>query len=248
MKRTTEATTQSLSEVMAHFSPARLISVIGGGGKTTLVHWLTKERAKTGRTLLTSTTAMLRPSFLPIDFGEVTSKANPIALFSHRLSEAKLKGIPPEAIDRLKKERLFNSIIVEADGSNGRPFKSYASYEPPIPQSSDLIALVIGADGFFEPIEQVVHRPQILIEQLGLSPDQAMTPEIFLDHFKCPGGALKNVPTKEVIVLFNRIDRLEDTTFLHSLIPELFQDERVAAVLFTQLTAAKLEAVYYRSD
>ena len=245
MRPRLEPVKSSLEKVMEGFSDARIISVIGGGGKTTFVHWLTKERAKTGRTLLTTTTAMFEPTFLPIDYQTVKSNDNPSALFSHYIRQDKLKGITPEEVDRLKDSHQFDSIIVEADGSKGRPFKSYDSYEPPIPQTSDLVILMVGLDGFNQPISQVVHRPEILAEALSLELSQPMTPEICLRHFKHPKGALKNVPDTEVIVVLNRIDQLADHQVIEQLVPGLFEDQRVKAILLTNLLKPKLEAVYY---
>ena len=233
-----------LIETLNRYRSARVISIIGGGGKTTLVHWLCAQRAMTGSSLLTSTTAMFRPDFLPVDFERVTTEANPVALFSHQIRQDKLKGVEPEEIDRLKASGRFDSIIVEADGSKGLPLKSYGEYEPPIPQSSDLVILVIGVDGFYQPIEEVVHRPEIYAAMTRSRLRSPVTAKNYLRHFRNANGALKNVPDCPVLVMLNRIDLLEDRQVLAELIPGLLSNERVEAVLLTDLSDYRLETVF----
>ena len=150
----------------------------------------------------------------------------------------------PEEIDRLKASGRFDSIIVEADGSKGLPLKSYGEYEPPIPQSSDLVILVIGVDGFYQPIEEVVHRPEIYAAMTRSRLRSPVTAKNYLRHFRNANGALKNVPDCPVLVMLNRIDLLKDREVLAELIPGLLSNERVEAVLLTDLSDYRLETVF----
>lgn len=237
---------ERLEQFFATFLSAGLISLIGGGGKTTIVNWLTRQRAKTGRTLLTSTTNMFQPDFLAVDYKVVTSRANPSALFSEYLRDDKLKGIPPEQVDQLKAEGQFDSIIVEADGSKGLPIKAYGHSEPPIPQTSELVILVLGADGFSQTIEQAVHRPEIYAAATQAKLSDRVTADNYLKFFHHPEGSLKNVPDCPVVIVLNRIDQMSDRTPLIDLIPGFFEEPRVAAVLLTQWQQGRLEASFTR--
>lgn len=222
-----------------------VVSVIGGGGKTTLVNYLTKLYSAQGPTLLTSTTAMFHPDFLPVDFGELKTQANPVALFSQMIREDKLKGIEPEEVDELKQSGRFRLIVVEADGSKGLPFKAYADHEPPIPQSSDLVVLVMGVDGFLQPIEEVVHRPQIFASITQSRLRDPLTPENYLQFYRHEMGTFKNVPDCPVIVLLNRIDQIKNRGILKQLIPGLLNEPRVIAVGLSNLAQSQLETSFF---
>lgn len=238
--------TELLKE-LHRYQEAKLISVIGGGGKTTLVNFLVNQFSKIGPTLLTSTTAMFRPSGMPVDFGVITSVGNPIALFLEQIREDKLKGIPPEEVDALKQQGRFSSVIVEADGSKGLPLKSYEAHEPPIPSLSDVVFLVIGLDGFYQPIENVVHRPDVY-RRLSEAAEDVVTVENYLKHFLHPEGSLKNCPDVPIVVVLNRVDTLTDRSFIDTFIQGLFQAKRVETVFLTNLLAGRLEQAFHRPD
>lgn len=237
---------QQLMVAVERYRDRQLISVIGGGGKTTLVNYLTQYRAQRGPTLLSCTTAMYRPQDMPVDYGVITSVGNPIALFSHLVNENKVKGVEPEVLDDLKAQGRFASIIIEADGSKGRPFKAYGANEPPIPTTSDLVMLVLGIDGFGEPIETIVHRPEIFTEATGATADEPLTVAHFLAYFTHPRGSLKNTPDCPVVVILNRKDQLKDRSILAPLIQGLFQEQRVEEVWLCELADGRLEQVFTR--
>lgn len=235
-----------LVEALNRYQDAKLISVIGGGGKTTLVNYLVDLRSKQGETLLTSTTAMRLPTGMPVDFGVITSVGNPLAFFQEQVSDTKVKGVAPEVIDQLKEQGRFQTIVVEADGSKGLPIKSYEAHEPPIPQSSDVIFLVIGIDALHQPIEEVVHRTEVYLSETKAKPSDSVSVDNYLKHFFAPAGALKNSPSVPVVVLLNRIDQLMERTGLEQLIDGLFKEPRVDAVLLTQLQDGRLEQIFHR--
>lgn len=152
-----------------------LISIVGGGGKTTTMYKLAGELKSIGkRVLVTTTTAILAPELYLYDSlllynGEssrvetLRSSIGHITVLGSTINkEGKLLGVEPEEINRLINNKEYDVIIVEADGSKGRPIKAPAQHEPVIPSSTTAVVGVIGLDSLGKRIsEATVHRPEL---------------------------------------------------------------------------------------
>lgn len=160
----------------APLAASRVVSVVGSGGKTSLLTVLAKDLPGT---VALCTTTHVRP-FAGVP--TVTGGASQVleALSGSRVvcvgtpaSEGKLVA-PQLPIDELA--GLVDHVVVEADGSRHLPFKAHAPWEPVVPACSDACVLVVGAGGFGRPIEEVVHRPGIFCARLGCWEDDLATP------------------------------------------------------------------------
>lgn len=178
---------------------------IGGGGKTTLLRTLAD--ALKGRSVLLCTTTKIFPfPDLPnLTGADETRIAG--ALKQHRtvcvgepLGETGKLSACDVPIQRLKK--LAEFVLVEADGSAGRPLKAHASHEPVIPPESSQTIFVVGASGFGQPIFNAAHRPERYAELAGVNVNSLASPEsearvrlaegvpdrIFLNQAEDPSG------------------------------------------------------------
>ena len=155
-------------------------SVIGSGGKTSLLAALARELP--GTVALTTTTHILPFEGVPLvtstDVGAVAE-----ALAASRVicvgSQAEKNGklVTPElGIDTLAD--LADHVLVEADGARRLPLKAHAAWEPVIPACSGRTILVLGASGLDHPVREVVHRPERFCELAGCAPDVPATPEL----------------------------------------------------------------------
>ena len=149
--------------------PREVVSLIGGGGKTTLLFSLARELGKEGPVLVTTTTKIFFPR------GERVLR-NPKArhpagekgyiVLGQRVKEGKLWGVPPAWIEALRD--YFPYILVEADGSQGRPLKAHAPHEPVLPPSSSLVVILAGASALGRPFsDEYVHRSQLMAQVRG---------------------------------------------------------------------------------
>ena len=155
-------------------------SVIGSGGKTSLLAALARELP--GTVVFTTTTHILPFTGVPL----VTSaNADDVraALAGSRVvcvgSQAEKNGklVTPElGMDVLA--ALADHVLVEADGSRRLPLKAHAPWEPVIPACSGRTILVLGASGLGRPVREVVHRPERFCELAGCAPDDPATPEL----------------------------------------------------------------------
>lgn len=155
-----------------------ITSVIGGGGKTTLLSVLARELSASGATVALTTTT----HFLPFEGmpalsgpGEWNAAASPVACFASPTREGKLT-VPACGIPALAKAADY--VLVEADGSKRLPLKAHADWEPAVPAGSARCVLVLGGSGFGRPVREAVHRPELFCELAGCAGDAVATPEL----------------------------------------------------------------------
>nr|WP_075576189.1 selenium cofactor biosynthesis protein YqeC [Olsenella timonensis] len=155
-------------------------SVIGSGGKTSLLATLARELP--GTVVLTTTTHIL-------PFAGVSLLVSPTAdevAQALRATRVVCVGSPGEKNDKLAAPELgieqlaslADHVLVEADGSRRLPLKAHAPWEPVIPACSARTILVLGASGLGRPVREVVHRPERFCELTGCAPDDVATPEL----------------------------------------------------------------------
>lgn len=156
-------------------------SVVGSGGKSTLINELARELG--GSVIVTTTTHMLAPAGCPLlidptenDIDEALGFSRVICVGS-RAGEGEKIAAPKLSISTLAV--LADCVLVEADGSRQLPLKGHASYEPVIPEESEWTIQVVGASGFGGRVSEVVHRPEIFCELAGCELDDVCTPELY---------------------------------------------------------------------
>ena len=155
-------------------------SVIGSGGKTSLLAALARELP--GTVVLTTTTHILPFEGVPLatstDPGavaEALAASRVVCVGSRAEKNGKLVA-PKLGIDALAS--LADHVLVEADGARRLPLKAHAAWEPVIPVCSGRTVLVLGASGLDRPVRDVVHRPEIFCELAGCGPEDAATPRL----------------------------------------------------------------------
>lgn len=157
-------------------------AVIGGGGKTTLLRTLGEELAEAGSRVLLCASTKIFP------FQGLENRISPgeaelaEALALHRLvcAGAPVPGtgkLTAPGIPMARLAELADYVLVEADGSAGRPFKAHAPHEPVIPPEANQTVLVLGASGFGKPIAQAAHRPALYARLAGVPEDAPATAE-----------------------------------------------------------------------
>lgn len=167
-------------------------AVIGGGGKTTLLRALGEELAVAGHTVLLCTTTKIYPFPGLVNLSAPSERELRETLHSARLAAAGTPipgtdkwGAPELSMDCLA--ALADYVIVEADGSAGRPMKAHAPHEPVVPSQANQTILVVGASGFGRPIAQAAHRPELYAQLAGVSTDAPVSPDVAAAVLKAEG-------------------------------------------------------------
>ncbi|MCI8537469.1 MAG: putative selenium-dependent hydroxylase accessory protein YqeC [Oscillospiraceae bacterium] len=192
-------------------------AVIGGGGKTTLLRVLGEALAQRGERALLCTTAKFLPfpglenlvSPTEEDIQATFRRHHLIAAGAPVPGTGKLAGLE---LPMARLAALADYVLVEADGSAGRPMKAHAPHEPVIPAEANQTVLVIGASGFGQPIFQAAHRPERYAALAGVSLDAEVTPEIAAAVIDAEGFAdrvlVNQVETAEQIAAARRLEEL----------------------------------------
>ncbi len=156
-------------------------SVIGSGGKTSLLAALSRELVAQGASVvLTTTTHILPFEGCPLVTGADGEKVA-TELAGNRVvcvgtpGEAGKLAAPGIAMDKLAS--LADYVLVEADGSRRLPLKAHAAFEPEVPACSAQTITVVGASGFGRPVGEVVHRPEVFCGLAGCGPWDLATPQ-----------------------------------------------------------------------
>jgi probable selenium-dependent hydroxylase accessory protein YqeC len=203
--------------------PGEVISLVGGGGKTTLMFALGRELASGGDCVVTTTTTkILEPSpseapllLLAADEGELMrllldnlDKHRHITLASEKLTSGKLNGISPEFVVELAAFSQVSFIVVEADGAAHRSLKAPNPTEPVIPINTSLVIPVVGVDAVgCRLTEKDVFRPEIVSNLLGLPLGEIISPDAIAFLVTHHQGIIKGSPERARIVPFiNKVD------------------------------------------
>lgn len=157
----------------------RILSIVGSGGKTTLMYALARECARNGeKVVITTTTHIRRPDesdFLMAD-AQIPLVAGKVTVVGTDAPNQKFSMPSDEKLDYIC--RHADRVLIEADGSRRLPIKYPNETEPVIPPGTDLVLLVAGLSALGKPLQDVCHRVWLAQEKLGLSPEQLVTPEI----------------------------------------------------------------------
>lgn len=191
-----------------------LISIVGAGGKSTVLFTLGRELAKAGgRVILTTTTKMARDqvtepacwSVDPVAVEQYLEAGSPLFVALGAVP-GKVTGPPPAGVDRLFAETTADHVLVEADGARSLSIKAPAEHEPVIPGTSTLVIIVAAIDSVSHPIREVAHRPERVAALAGVEVDDAVTVPALASVLLHTDGGLKCIPTTaRVAVVITRI-------------------------------------------
>jgi len=197
-----------------------VISLVGAGGKTTLLYALGRElSALRCGVILTTTTKIFEPEPSPFFLLFLSPELSTIKkwvtehvhchrcllLARERLPNGKLEGIYPEWAEEIFSMDGVTAIINEADGSAGRPLKAPRDGEPVIPKNTTLLVPLIGIDGMGCPLdEERVFRSAIASRLLDLPMGSTITEDaivrLVMEGIKSgPAGA-------RIVPLINKVD------------------------------------------
>lgn len=156
-----------------------IISVVGSGGKTTLIKQLSSRYRSEGKTVLVTTTTHM---FIEEDT-LLTDDAEKIIGVLQETGYA-MAGIPDgEKIKALSRETFdtvcacADVVLVEADGSKRLPLKYPNASEPVIPENTDEILVVCGLNAIGQKAKDVCHRLELVKACLGIEEDTVISAE-----------------------------------------------------------------------
>jgi molybdenum cofactor cytidylyltransferase len=203
--------------------PGDVVSITGGGGKTTILYRLARETvAGGGKAIVTGTTR-----FTPPESGDpppIVLDERPLqllaglrkALESRDLvvagtgwgNQGRILPVETDLIAEMGRIDGVEIVVAEADGSGGRPFKAPAEHEPVVAPATTLLLSVAGVDVLGNPLTgDFVHRPEVVAAlagaEVGAPVDADLVARVLLDE----RGGRKGLPAgARWIPVINKVD------------------------------------------
>ncbi|PID99738.1 MAG: putative selenium-dependent hydroxylase accessory protein YqeC [Acidobacteria bacterium] len=190
-----------------------VVSIVGMGGKTSMLFQLAEEAKALGkRVLITTTTKMWVPKIQQYDFIDLSGQ-----LFSHISSEDMHAGIYVGAIISAQQRNKirgveskilqpslnkFDLVVIEADGSRSKPLKGWRKDEPVVPDFSHFTIGILDITCLEKVIDQnLVLRLELFCKLTNSQPGDQVT----LDHLAAiisnQRGLFQNAAGKKIVFL-----------------------------------------------
>lgn len=200
-----------------------VVSLVGAGGKTTLMFRLANEIFLSGKKVVTTTTTKIleptskeTPSLFVHPEGDKIKEFlqhhldqyNHITIGREMIEAGKVKGISSSLIIDLWELSICDYILIEADGAAGRPVKAPREMEPVIPSNSTLVIAILGIDGVeMELNEKNVFQPERISRLTGIPLGGRINVESMATLMTHPEGIFKGTPASSRVVAFlNKVD------------------------------------------
>ena len=188
----------------------RIVSLVGGGGKSTLMYFLAQTCARQGkRVLVTTTTNIFQPASSVYardqeeirylwDRGSIAVIGTPIP------GKGKFREPDPELLDWAMDRA--DIILLEADGSKHCPIKVPREGEPVILPQCDTVLAVMGLSAIGQPLKNVAFRLPDVTRLLGEEEDHILTEEDAARILSSSFGGRKGVGDRNFCVILNQCD------------------------------------------
>ena len=196
------------------------LALVGGGGKTTALFQLARQLA--GPPILTATTHLgadqlaLADRHVEVTSAQDVDRAAPPGtgegiLYTGPLGgKDRTEGLQGQAMERVRALaiQLNRPLLMEADGSRGRPLKAPADFEPAIPEWVDGVVVVAGLSGIGQPLNsEKVHRPERYAGLAQINLEEQVTFPAAVRVLMHADGGLKRIPQHaRRIALLNQAD------------------------------------------
>jgi probable selenium-dependent hydroxylase accessory protein YqeC len=232
--------------------------LIGGGGKTTLMVTLAHHLAGSGHSVVSTTsTKILYPPLedathvvIEAEVTQVVSRlrselpsARHIAIGKTLNSvDGKLHGYSTDELDSLRRARIADYLIVEADGAAGRSLKAHNDYEPVVSAHADLVIAVIGCDCIGCPLTDThVHRAERFAQLSNTPIGSPVTEADIAAIFFHPLGYLKSLPPQaDVRVVISKAgSRRASAQQLAASLRAADRHSRISRILISELAGPR---------
>lgn len=204
-----------------------IVSLVGAGGKTTVMYQLAEHFANLGeKVLVTTTTHIFQPACnFAQSVAEVEAlwKAGCYAVVGDIEAETgKLTQLSANVFENYCS--LADLVLVEADGAKRLPCKAPAENEPVLLPESDMVVAVMGLDALHQPIQEVCFRLERVMEVLGVASEHCLNEEDVVELLLSEQGAFKNVGQRAYFIVLNKCDdeyRLKSALKIRSLLEKV---------------------------
>ena len=188
-----------------------IVSLVGGGGKTTLLYAMADHCARKGWQALVATTTHIRQPaacYAPVDAARTALwQAGHYAVIGTPAENGKLTLPQPQLLRRMAQA---DAVFIEADGAKRYPCKVPAAHEPVLLPQSDIVLALAGLSALDRPLREVCFRYDTIRPQfLAAAPDAPLTPPVLAQLLASTQGGRKAVGDRQFYAVLNQADTPE---------------------------------------
>lgn len=227
-----------------------VVCVCGSGGKTSLIRRLAEHYRDEGvPVVLTTTTRTEALDEFPVadvdDAEALAGLAGEPAFFVRGGVDEQQKwlGIVPSAVDAMGESWPDRVVLVEVDGSAGKPLKYYRPGEPVWPMRTSLALVVMGLQAMDEPAAEVVHRfGQAEYAPLAdLAPGTLWNWDHLLTLLTGESGYLDQIPCGlPTVLVLAGMGQAQDSIGLFDFMGRAMADERIPLAVLCELAGPEV--------
>lgn len=226
-------TCSSIIEALGINNRNKAISVVGGGGKTSLVYRMTEDFLTQRKKVIITTTTHMRyePNRPFAQDGDIEEIKNNIEKNGYTFTGVKESNTGKIAsLKKITIDELINVadvILIEADGSRGLPLKVPAQWEPVIPEISNLVIGVMGLDALGKQINKICHRSEMVADFLEKNCEDYITETDMIKIASSPKGLKKNCQNRGYRVFLNKCDIMMNSTAAHNISMRMIHENHI---------------------
>lgn len=188
---------------------ARVICLVGAGGKSTIMYELAAKYAeKEKRVVVTTSTHIWEPQAnyaQNIAEARALWQAGSFAVVGQReAGTGKLVGLTEAELKQYEAEA--DVVLVEADGAKSKPCKVPRAGEPVILAECDTVIGVVGLDALGCSIEGACFRVDEVCALLGVTAEHVLTEADLAKILLSEEGTRKAIGTRKYYVVLNKCD------------------------------------------
>ena len=187
----------------------KIVSIVGAGGKTSLMYALASIYAsKKQKTLVTTTTHIWKPQdeLIAKNMRELWGLwgQNRYAVVGEFVKNGKLKALSAEKLESFMQDAEV--VLIEADGAKGLPCKVPNNKEPVIIKESNIVIMVLGLDCLGEQLQEVCFRSELAMELLHLDKKDTMKEGDLVNIIRNQLEPEQELRNKRCMVVLNKCD------------------------------------------
>ena len=219
-----------------------VVSLVGAGGKTTMMFTLAKLGKSLGlRVLVTTSTRILIPQTADYDYINLSGIPHCvgdqpcICVFGQKCeSSHKMQGLDENLLADIIVD--FDLVLIEADGSNCKPLKGWKETEPVVPFCTTHTLGIFDLSVVHQKInESVVHRLPLFLELTAMETGNSLQP-LHVGRIVNGKRGLFQYAVGERILFLNKLETIDSQRLVEEI--ECF-------VQVKTLTGSLHEAIYY---
>lgn len=222
-----------------------VVSIIGGGGKTTLLYEMAGFGVKNGqKVLVTTSTHIYCPpkkwqdqSLEEIERKFQTGRA---AIIGSACRDPEKLSMPERERFEAAREKA-DLTLIEADGAKHLPCKAPAEHEPAFLTGSDLVVGVMGLLALGQPIGKTCFRAELAAELLGCTMDHCITEEDLVQLIASERGQQKDLDGRTFYAVLHQYEEKEHREAAQKTV-ELLQRKGIEHVLVTCVAESQMQS------